>query len=75
MVMFNQKVDIDTNSVHNFDIDFFKCLDKFSLMDMSLHWMQVKVERCIFDLYWAPEIKYFIHWVLLEPCQWNCLFD
>jgi len=75
MLMFNKKIDIDSNLIHSLDIDFLQTFYKFDLIDVLLQWMKSKIQTLIFTDDWTPKIQYLVHRILFESSKTHNLLD
>ena len=75
MLVFNKKIDIDSNLIHCLDIDFLKTFYKFDLIDMLLQWVKSKIQTLVFTDDWTPKIQYLVHRILFESSQTHNLLD
>lgn len=67
MIVLNDQVEIDSNSIYALDINFFKSIRQFGLIDLFLEGMEIKLQGLVFRGNKTPYVQCFIHWVLFKP--------
>ena len=73
--MVEEQIQVDSDLVHNLDVDFLETVRESSLVDKLLHWIKVQGESLVFSNDRTPEIEHFTEWVLLESGEGNGLLE
>lgn len=72
VVVFDQKIDVNSNIIHCLNVYLFKLVKKASLIDVLLKRMEVNVQSLVLTHDWTPKVYNFIHWILFPSCKTNC---
>jgi hypothetical protein len=69
MLVIDDEIDVNANVVNDLDVDLFKAVCEFRLVDKLLHRVQVKGESLVLCIDWAPKVQDFRKRVLLKASQ------
>ena len=73
MLVVTGQVDVNTDIVHNLNVDLFEAISQAILIDVLLHGVKIESESLIFSDNRTPQVEQLTERILLEASQRDSL--